>query len=69
MTPNKTRMPGEILELALAKEQTAYSFYDKLLQESKVEFITSLLEQLRDEEGQHVKMIKDKISSLNSGRL
>lgn len=56
--------PMEILHAALRKEKNAYVFYDELLKRSTVDFVTELLEELRDAESQHIKMIQHKITAL-----
>lgn len=59
--------PLDILRQALRKEQSAYAFYDNLLQQSTVGFMSDLLEELRDSESHHVKMIEKKIAQLERG--
>jgi rubrerythrin len=61
------RTPIEILNAALLKEQNSYAFYDDMLQQSTVGFVSDLLEELRDAEFHHVKMIEKKIASLERG--
>lgn len=63
-----TAEPGEILNAALRKEEAAYRFYEKLLAQSHVEFVRELLEQLRDEEGRHVQLIRKRIAAFEGGR-
>ena len=59
--------PIEILQAALRKEHSSYTFYDELLKNSTVGFVTDLLEELRDSEAQHIKMIEKKIVALERG--
>ena len=59
--------PIEILQAALRKEHNSYAFYDELLQNSTVGFVSDLLEELRDSESQHIKMIEKKIFMLERG--
>ena len=59
--------PIEILNAALRKEQSSYAFYEYLLQQSTVGFVSDLLEELRDAEFNHMKMIEKKISALERG--
>jgi rubrerythrin len=59
--------PQGILEAALAREEAAYRFYDRLLQSVTVPFIRELLERLKDEEFKHRRLIEDKLASLRLG--
>jgi rubrerythrin len=69
MTPGKElSTPAEILQVALKKEQNALMFYNRILAGARVDFIRILIEQLRDEEAKHVKMIERKITSLKTGK-
>lgn len=63
----RPRTPMEILQAALRKEKNAYAFYTTLLQESTVGFLSDMLEELRDAEFHHIKMIEKKIASLARG--
>ena len=56
--------PIDILTAALKKEREAYTFYNQLISSSAVAVVQELLEQLRDEEHKHVRMIEEKISRL-----
>jgi rubrerythrin len=60
----------DILKVALAREETAHRFYEGLLEKhSKVEAIRELLEQLKDEEYRHIRLIQSKMADLEMGRL
>ncbi len=59
--------PIEILQAALRKEQSSYAFYDDMLQQSTVGFVSDILEELRDAEFHHMKMIEKKIAHLELG--
>jgi rubrerythrin len=59
--------PIEILKEALRKEQISYTFYNDLLQQSTVDFMSDILEELRDAEFHHIKMIEKKIAHLELG--
>jgi rubrerythrin len=59
--------PIEILKDALRKEQISYTFYNDLLQQSTVDFMSDILEELRDAEFHHIKMIEKKIAHLELG--
>lgn len=62
--------PEAILKVALAKEEVAFRFYsDLIVRHSKVQVVRDLLERLKDEEHQHIKLIESKIAQLASGRL
>ena len=58
----------QILSMALKKEQDSYRFYDDLLQNTKVAILHDLIEELRDEELKHIKMIKKKTTEMSLGR-
>ena len=58
----------QILDMSLERENSAYSFYDGLLESTDVGFLKELLEELRENEGRHVQMIKQRISRLNMGK-
>jgi rubrerythrin len=61
---------GDILKVALAREEVAHRFYEGLLEKhSKVETIRDILEQLKDEEYRHIRLIHDKMAQLDLGRL
>jgi rubrerythrin len=59
--------PIEILKEALRKEQSSYTFYNDMLQQSTVDFMSDILEELRDAEFHHMKMIEKKIAHLELG--
>ena len=63
-----SKTPVELLEIALKKEQAAYTFYDRLLNRTQVDAVINLLSQLREEEAKHVQMIKRKLTMLRLGR-
>jgi rubrerythrin len=53
--------------LALAKEKAAFSYYDRMLKATNIEVIQDLLQELKNEEYKHVKMVENKIRLLNLG--
>ena len=59
--------PFEILQAALRREKSAYAFYDGLLKQSTVGFLSDMLEELLDAEFQHVRMIEIKIIAMERG--
>ena len=63
----KLSTPREILKAALAKEEEAYKFYDNLLKNTKITLLRETLEQLKDEEYKHIKLIKQKILKMDVG--
>ena len=64
----RIRTPEEILEMALRREQTSFQFYSRLVDQSAgVEIIRTLLDQLKDEELRHVRMIEKKLTHLRLG--
>ncbi|NLF23338.1 MAG: hypothetical protein GX590_09260 [Lentisphaerae bacterium] len=60
--------PDQILNAALAKEMQARDFYDGLARQTSVEFVRELLEELRDEEARHVRMIQNMLGRLGAGK-
>lgn len=49
----------QVLESALRREQSSYKFYDGLLQRHFREpFMSPLLEQLKNEEAKHIRLIE-----------
>ena len=64
----KANSMSQILEVALKREREAYRFYDRLLSETKVGILKEILEQLRDEEQKHIRMIEKKIAQMNLGQ-
>jgi rubrerythrin len=68
--PDSTKAPLtplEILQAALRREKSAYAFYDGLLKQTTVGFLSALLEELRDAEFHHIKMIEKKLVTLARG--
>jgi len=59
--------PEEILNTALAKEQAAFDYYDQMLKSTNIEVIQDLLQELKNEEYKHMKMIEAKLRRLNLG--
>jgi rubrerythrin len=62
--------PEAILKAALAREHAAHRFYADLLERhSRIEPVRDLLQELKDEEYRHVKMVEARLSDLEAGRL
>jgi rubrerythrin len=59
--------PLKAFQLALASEEKAFSFYDQALKHVSNPDISKLFEELRDEESEHVRMVKDAIKALPPG--
>ncbi len=60
--------PFDVLQAALRREKSSYAFYDGLLRRSStVDFLSDLLEELRDAEFHHIKMIEKKIAGMERG--
>ena len=60
--------PKEILTVALQKEESAYRFYEAVMNSTKVDFIQDLASQLRDEEQRHILLIRKLLTDLDAGR-
>ena len=64
----KTGLTSEqILNTALAKERAAFNYYDRMLKSTGIELIQDLLQDLKNEEYKHIKMIETMIRRLNLG--
>ncbi len=57
----------EILNTALAKEKAAFNYYDSVLKATNIELIRDLLQELKNEEYKHIKLVENKIRRLNLG--
>lgn len=57
----------QILKTALAKEKAAFSYYDRMLKSTNIELIQDLLQELKNEEYKHIKMIESKMRRLSLG--
>ncbi len=64
--PRDLTTPMEILEAALQKEKSAYQFYDNLMNNTNIELLQEIIEQLRDEEYKHILIIEKKMAQLRS---
>lgn len=67
MSTDASFTPKEILDTALAKEKAAFSYYDRMLKATNIEVIQDLLQELKNEEYKHIKMVENKIRLLNLG--
>jgi len=45
----KLSTPGEILSAALAKEKAAYRFYERIENQTRIDYVSDLLRKLKDE--------------------
>ena len=65
---SKIKTPEEILELALKREQSAFQFYSNMLSHAGgVDVVRTLIEQLKDEELKHVRLVEKKLMQLRLG--
>jgi len=64
----KLSTPGEILSAALAKEKAAYRFYERIENQTRIDYVSDLLRKLKDEEAKHVKLIENMLVNMNLGR-
>ncbi len=62
------KTPGDILRLALEKETRARDAYRELATHCSVDFVRDLLLKLENEEYRHMRMIRDMLGKLESGK-
>jgi len=67
VNPLSLSTPIEILEAALTKEKAAYSFYEKLLNNTNIGMLQEIIEHLLEEEYKHIHLIEKKLATLRSG--
>jgi rubrerythrin len=65
--PRQGMSPLKAFQLALASEEKAFWFYDEALGHVTDPAIRELFTELRDEETEHVRMVKDAIEALPPG--
>jgi erythrin-vacuolar iron transport family protein len=65
--PRWNMSPLKAFQLALASEEKAYGFYDEAIKYVKVPAVRELFAELRQEETEHVRMVKDAIKVLPPG--
>jgi rubrerythrin len=65
MAQEVTPTVDEILNRALDKEKAAFRYYDRLLGSANIDLIRDLLQELKNEEYKHIKMIEDMLDHLN----
>jgi len=65
--PRWNMSPLKALQLALASEEKAYWFYDEALKHVTDPTVRDLFTELRDEETEHVRMVKGAIDALPPG--
>ncbi|MDP1901729.1 MAG: ferritin family protein [Rubrivivax sp.] len=65
--PRWDMSPLKAFRLALSSEEKAFAFYDKALKHVTDPSVSKLFAELRDEETEHVRMIKDAIAALPPG--
>jgi rubrerythrin len=59
---------AEILQKALERETQARDFYAELASSCGVSVVTEFMEKLQNEESKHIRMVKDMIGRLESGK-
>jgi rubrerythrin len=65
--PHMNMSPLKALQVALASEEKAFWFYDEALKHVTDPAVRELFEELRDEETEHVRMVKEMIEALPPG--
>ena len=65
--PRWNMSPLKALRLALSSEEKAFWFYDEAIKYVKDPSVSKLFTELRDEETEHVRMVKDAIAALPPG--
>jgi rubrerythrin len=65
--PRANMSPLQAFEVALDSEQKAFDFYDEALAHVSDPEIKALFTELRDEETEHVRMVKEAIAKLPPG--
>jgi erythrin-vacuolar iron transport family protein len=65
--PRWNMSPLKAFQLALASEEKAYGFYDEAIKHVTDSTVRELFAELRDEETEHVRMVKDAIKALPPG--
>jgi rubrerythrin len=65
--PRSNMSPMSALQLALDSEEKAFWFYDEALKHVTNSEVRELFEELRDEETEHVRMVKELIEALPPG--
>jgi rubrerythrin len=68
MKKPKLRTPNQILQVALAKEKESRDFYDEQAAHCSVDFVSKLLNKLKDEESKHIRLVQDMITKLSLGK-
>jgi rubrerythrin len=65
--PRWNMSPLKALQLALSSEDKAYWFYDEAMKHVSNPGVRELFTELRDEESEHVRMVKEAIEALPPG--
>jgi len=66
-SPRSNMAPLTALQLALSSEEKAFWFYDEALKHVTNSAVRALFEELRDEETEHVRLVKELIEGLPPG--
>jgi rubrerythrin len=62
--PSRNMSPLKAYQVALSSERKAFAFYDQALRYVNQPDVKTLFEELRDEEAEHVQMLKDIMAKL-----
>jgi rubrerythrin len=65
--PRSNMSPLQAFEVALASEQKAFDFYDQAIPHVSNPEIRTLFAELREEETEHVRMVREAIAKLPPG--
>ena len=65
--PSWNMSPLKAFKLALASEEKAYQFYDEAIKHVKDTTVLELFAELRDEETEHIRLVKDAMEALPPG--
>jgi rubrerythrin len=68
MTGSELNSPDLILQEALRREKEARDFYESLGKRCHVDFVSELLERLKEEESRHMILVQCMIERLSAGK-
>ncbi|MFO7535966.1 MAG: ferritin family protein [Kiritimatiellia bacterium] len=67
MDPVTLHTPEQILRAALAREKQAHDFYENMALHCKVELVRRLLDDLKNEESRHIRLIQALLAKMELG--
>ncbi len=67
MPRETTLTPEEVLNIALAKEKASFKYYERLLNRTNMEWVADLLQELKNQEYKHIRLIERKLERLRLG--